>query len=252
MSIKIEFDNWGRMGNRMFQYALGVILAKAKGCELFHDGLTNFNIDPKHGDISNPIHTKQYGTQYVDLNELINTDRDILINSYVQQSHLFIPYRDDLVNVFKSKNTDIINADKLVIHIRETDYVQIGTFLGYDFYKELIVNSGFTDVIIVTDNSNSDTVQRLLSDGCTLNTEGYVNKFSVSCDDRGMCDFNTLRNSENVALSQSSFSWWAAFLGQHKTLIFPYTEQKSMWPLNPGKDDINLYFDFGVSKKFIK
>jgi len=252
MSVKIEFDAWGRMGNRMFQYALGYIVAKKKGCNLFHQGIANFNIESNAGDVTNPIQTIHSGNQYVDFDELINTDRDILINSYVQQSRFFIPHRLDLIDVFKTDNTETINSNKLVVHIRETDYIQIGTFLGYNFYRDLINSSGFTDIIIVTDNSNSETVQRLLSDGCTLNTEGYVDKFSENCDDRGMNDFNTLRNSENIALSQSSFSWWAAFLGQHKTIIFPYTEQKSMWPLNPNRDDIDLYFNFGVSKKFIK
>jgi hypothetical protein len=252
MNVKVEFDTWGRMGNRMFQYALGYILAKKKECNLFHQGLVNFNIEPNVGDVMNPLQTLQYGVQFINIDELFDTDRDILINSYVQQSRFFTPYRSDLVDIFKSDSADIINSNKLVVHIRETDYTQIGTFLGYNFYKDLIDSSGFADIILVTDNSNSDTVLRLLSDGCTLSTEGYVDKFSVNCDDRGMIDFNTLRNSENIALSQSSFSWWAAFLGQHKTIIFPYTEQKSMWPLNPGKDDIDLYFDFGSSKKFIK
>jgi hypothetical protein len=252
MSVKVEFDAWGRMGNRMFQYALGAILAKNKKCNLFQQGIANFNIKPNIGNVVDPIQTIQYGNQFINLDELLNTDRDILINSYVQQSCLFIPYRADLIDIFKTCDTSIINSNKLAIHIRETDYIQIGTFLGYNFYRDLINSSGFTDIIIVTDNSNSETVQRLLSDGCTLSTEGYVDNFSINCDDRGMIDFNTLRNSENIALSQSSFSWWAAFLGQHKTIIFPYTGQKSMWPLNPGRDDIDLYFDLGTSKKFIK
>jgi hypothetical protein len=74
-----------------------------------------------------------------------------------------------------------------------------------------------------------------------LNTEGYVDKFNVVSDSRAMKDFYTLLNSENIAISQSSFSWWAAFLGEHKKIIFPITNE-GMWKKNPDQDDIDLYF----------
>ena len=47
-------------------------------------------------------------------------------------------YRDLLRDVFTIKELDTINKDYLVVHVRETDYTQIDTFLGYDFYKSLI------------------------------------------------------------------------------------------------------------------
>ena len=141
------------------------------------------------------------------------------------------------------KNTTI-NKNKLVLHVRETDYVTINAFLGYDFYKKLISDSDFKEFIIVTDNSKSETVQKLIKeDGCTLSTEGVVDTFAVHSDSRAMDDFQTLMYSENIAISQSSFSWWAAFLGNHKNIIFPYKKGLDWWPVEPGKDDIDLYFD---------
>lgn len=239
------------MGNRMFQYAFGSVLAKEKQCPLFHDGLENFDIQPNTGNLSNHvIETKSYGYHYADVNELKATDKDILINSFLQKAEYFLPYREELKKTFNIKNNPI-NSDELVLHIRETDYTLINSFLGYDYYKKLILDSGFSNIIIVTDNSTCETVQKLISEGCILNSEGNVNKFSHVSDDRGMHDFNTLLQSENIAISQSSFSWWAAFLGDHKKIIFPFTTSKSMWPKAPAKDDIDLYFDLGSSQKFI-
>ena len=66
-----------------------------------------------------------------------------------------------------------------------------------------------------------------------------------------MVDFKTLLTSENIAISQSSFSWWAEFLGTHKNIFFPYTEQHGMWKLIPGQDDIDLFYTSPETKKII-
>jgi hypothetical protein len=70
-----------------------------------------------------------------------------------------------------------------------------------------------------------------------------------------MDDMKTLLYSENLAISQSSFAWWPAFLGTHKKIIFPYslTLDTQSWPLDPKHDDIDLYFDFNnTSHKYVK
>ena len=254
MSVYVEFDQWGRTGNRMFQYAFGYLLAQQKNAKLITPGLPNFNIPSTIDNTApiNPIFTHNFRNNYINVQQLLETECDIVINSYLQRAEYYSQYRETLRDVFSVKDKLSINENKLVLHVRETDYVQINCFLGYDYYSNLIKSSNFTDVIIVTDNSTCETVQRLLSDGCTLSTAGYVDTFSVTLDDRGKEDFETLLTSEHIVLSQSSFSWWAAFLGNHKTVIFPYTlREKPMWPLNPKEDDIDLYFDFGASKKFI-
>jgi len=265
MSIVIQFDPWARMGNRMFQYAFGYILAKRKLSPLYHlEGLPNFNIKPSSGDINwalanKPIlYTKQFGNNFVDIDQVLQHNGTTVVNSFVQLSQYYTPYKNDLKEVFNItydqsliNSQNQINDNSLVVHIRETDYVQIDGFLGYTFYKNLIDTSNFTDVIIVTDNSKCETVQKLILDGCKLHTEGYVDKFETTSDSRSMRDFKFLLNSSNIAISQSSFSWWAAFLGSHKKIIFPYKTNKGVWPINPKQDDIDLYFEHQGNEKFI-
>tara|TARA_B110000495_G_C22885682_1_gene516511 strand:+ start:1 stop:717 length:717 start_codon:yes stop_codon:yes gene_type:complete len=237
----------------MFQYAFGYILAKLKDCDFFYDDLHNFNIKSNlyTGSLTNPINTRSFGDQYADIETLINHSGDIIVNSFLQKSSLYIDHREELRDIFNIK-TDTINKDKLVVHIRETDYKLVNAFLGYDFYKSLIDSSKFDNAIIVTDNSSCDTVKRLIDDGCLLSSEGIVDTFKVYSDDRGIQDFKTLMYSENIAISQSSFSWWAAFLGNHKQIIFPFKRNTDWWPILPGKDDVDLYFDFNnISRKYI-
>lgn len=251
MSVFVQYDQWGRMGNRMFQYAFGYQLAKVRGVKFYADGLSNFNI-PSTLDGTHPIdpvRTRSYGNNNVSFNELWTTDRDIVIDSFVQKAAYYCK-RQDYRKLFNISQYPI-HRDKLVVHIRETDYKDIGIFLGYDFYKQLIKDSGFNDVIICTDNSECDTVKRLIADGCTLNTRGYVDKFATVSDDRAMKDFDTLLCSENIAISQSSFSWWAAYLGRHSKIIFPYKKDGGLWKLKPELDDIDLFFNAQECEKFI-
>lgn len=252
MSICVEYDNWGRAGNRMFQYAFGKVLSHIKNVEIYNDALPNFGVvENKPTNFNAEINTKSFGNHYADLDLLISADKNILVNSFLQKARYYTAYRELIKKWFNIPEFETTNKDKLVVHVRETDYNDLGVFLGYDFYKQLINESSFTDIIIVTDNSNCDTVKRLQADGCNLSSSGYVSVFDAKLDERGNYDFNVLLKSENIIISQSSFSWWAAFLGKHSKIIFPYTANKSMWQISPDKDDIDLYFDFGQSERYI-
>jgi hypothetical protein len=66
-----------------------------------------------------------------------------------------------------------------------------------------------------------------------------------------MLDFNLLLNSKNIAISQSSFSWWPALLGMHDNIFFPFSTQTGMWKLTPDLDDIDLFFNCNKSYKII-
>ena len=256
MRVIVEYDPYNRLGNRMFQYAFGVLLAKKYNCKLYcNESLPNFGINANPVTQLQPsvIRARSIGEQYFNFDILNNFEGDIIIDSWVQKSEYYVDHRDFLRDVFGIRDLESNNKDALVLHVRGTDYSQLGWFLGYEFYKKLIQDSGFTKIKIVTDDPQCDTVSKLIQDGCELITSGTATEFNVSGDRSAIADFKTLLYSENIALSQSSFSWWAAFLGYHKKIIFPYTttNDKAMWPLNPQKDDANLFFDFNnISVKY--
>jgi len=253
VSVFIEYDQWGRMGNRMFQYAFGAILAKHIGTEVYSNGIPNFNIPQQsiNRQLINPVSTRTFGNNIAPVEELIQHQGDIIVNSFLQKADYYINEKNFLRQLFSIDNKPAINESTLVLHIRETDYIQINQFPGYDFYRNYINQTGFSDIVIVTDNSTCETVQRLVSEGCKLNTEGCVDAFNHICDNRAMIDFYTLLYSSNVALSQSSFSWWAAFLGEHKNVYFPFCKTIGMWKLTPDIDDVDLYYNSTYNKQII-
>jgi len=257
-AVFVEYDPYNRMGNRMFQYAFGYIISKRFKCPLYtKEGIPNFGIEPNlppNLAAIERIHTRDMGDQFFDFNLLKGFAGDLFINSWVQKSEYYLDYREDLREVFNIKSQPPINERELCMHIRSGDYNMLGVFLGYAYYKQLINDSPykFSDVKIVTDSPRSDAVLKLINDGCKLVTDGNSSQFSHHSDSRAMSDFETLLYSSNIVLSQSSFSWWAAFLGNHKQVIFPFKRNIDWWPMSPNQDDIDLYFDFNnTSNKYI-
>ena len=53
-AVYIDYDPYNRLGNRMFQYAMGYILSKKYNCPLYTvEGLPNFGIKPNPADNNN-------------------------------------------------------------------------------------------------------------------------------------------------------------------------------------------------------
>ena len=255
MRVIVQYDPAARLGNRMFQYAYGYILSKKYNCKLFcNEPLLNFDIDsnPITNFDSKNIKTRDYGEHSFDDNLLENFDGDIIVNSWLQRSEYYIEHRNDLRKLFGIKEIEPINNDSLVLHIRETDYKLIGAYLGYECYKKIIDKYNFNKVKIVTDNPESNCVKELVKEGCEILSDAVIKQFKIHGDKSVMNDFKTLLYSSNIGISQSSFSWWAAFLGYHNKIIFPYKTDLNWWKINPNNDEIDLYFDLpGVTDKFI-
>ena len=264
MRVIVEFDMYSRLGNRMFQYAFGYLLAKKYNCNLYCKGdLPNFgikgnsnfvNFDNQIENTSDQIiYTRHGGAQYFDFNALENFDGDVVVNSWLQKADYYTEHRELLRELFDIQKLEPVNKDCLVLHVRGGDYITIGCHLDYRFYKRLIDHTKFTKVAIVTDDPNCDTVRRLVNDGCQVLTPEPA-PFNVNGDVNAMNDLKTLLYSENIAISQSSFAWWAAFLGYHKKVIIPFSTDLDtlMWHIDPQQDDIDLcYDDPGVVEKYI-
>jgi len=255
MRIIVQYDPAARLGNRMFQYAYGYILSKKYNCELYcNEPLLNFGIEanPILDLQENIIKTRDYGEHSFDENKLIDFEGDVIINSWLQRSEYYINHKEELRKLFGIKDLDTINKDSLVLHIRETDYKLIGAYLGFESYKRLIDTYDYKNVKIVTDNPESNCIKELTSNGCEVLSDTVVRQFKIHGDKSVIDDFKTLLYSDKIGISQSSFSWWAAFLGYHSKIIFPYKTDLKWWKLEPGPDDIDLYFDLpGITDKFI-
>jgi len=114
------------------------------------------------------------------------------------------------------------------LHIRRTDYLTNPNhhFVGLDYYKEAL--SKFpkdAQVIVFSDDSKWCLEQELFSD----------DRFLISENDNGYVDMCLMTMCTDYIIGNSSFSWWAAWLGNSGKVIAP----KNWFPDN--KDTSDLY-----------
>lgn len=246
--VIVKYDEWSRMGNRMFSYAIGRIIAERKKYQFIAEAITSFSKTYNHtpsSDISslhNPLSLRSiFGSHSIDFNIIDEHNGDIVIDSFAQQADHYIDHRDKIREWFEIENDIQVDPDELVVHIRETDYKSINMFLGDTFYVDIIDNLSYNKVTIVTDNCRSPLIVKLANAGCRIHSTEPVTKFSIDNNATIMDDFKYMQKANSILLSQSSFSWWAAFLGNPSRVLFPISVDRGMWKSEPGSGDINLY-----------
>lgn len=102
---------------------------------------------------------------------------------------------------------------KYVIHLRFGDYIEKYPYClvkANEYYvKDACKRLGITvnDLMIVTDDS--------------LMAQGMLGRDINIFDGNDLESFWVLYNAENLIMSPSTFSWWAAYLGKAKRVIYP-------------------------------
>jgi hypothetical protein len=236
----------GRLGNQMFQYAAALSISKKNH--------TFFLID----NSSKSVFFKYFKTRIVDLDfptrialklfkkKIKSTihqvgDEDITemkklftnnsyYNGFFQSEGYFEGYKAYLQKTFvikkeykasfRNKYEQLFNENKIIaIHCRLGDYLNWGSdelggenlTLPQSYYQNALSQIDQLDaykIIIVTDD--------------ILNIEdrfGFItDKIIVSEDE--IIDFQILQNANLLIISNSSFSWWAAYLNTNKALVY--------------------------------
>ncbi len=222
------------MGNKMFINALAYIISLETGRELvttpidfFKNTLVNTSVDKIH----NPLYTRQYGDQYIDLDNLYKHDGDIVINSYAQKQEYYTHYRNELRKFFYEINENSLQHDQTVLYIRNGDYRDLDIYLGLENYLKILNDINFTNLTIVVEHVDADV--RVIAERYNANI------FSKNIVE----DFMYIKNAKNVIMSQSTFAWWATFLGAPEKVYIPISvrgESRGCWFTQPGIDDVDL------------
>lgn len=237
-----------QMGNQMFQYAFGLGL---KGTVLpfcstyeYSFKLAYFNINPLLRYVyRHPKLTRTYRRICKKLIHDKITDNDgqsIIIppttgshyyEGFFQSEDYFINHlpavkkaftiRTPYQKAFESKYSDFFHSHKVVaVHLRRTDYTVVGfdglggkdVSLPIEYYQKalsLISNLDDYKVLFV-----SDDIESLRHDfGGPSNYHFEHNPAIV--------DFQIIQHADIAIISNSTFAWWAAYLGEHERVIAP-------------------------------
>jgi hypothetical protein len=249
--IKIKLT--GRLGNQMFQFAFAYLTAKKRSESIVISPISHFGycmdmfklpflagrfpkfaslfINKLVAGIVRSTHKLKATSCFYNL-EIPQTTGVTEIEGYFQDGRGWVPYRTELLELFsirteikkkfEDKYATLLQKKILVLNVRLGNYKQAyfeeinsQGLLSKDWYLKAIatVDMKQYDHLLVI----SDEVEEVKS---TFGLEGYS---PIYIDDDVETDFQFMMHADCLILSNSSFSWWAAFLNEKpgKRIIAP-------------------------------
>lgn len=235
----ITIELRGRLGNQMFQYSIARLIAEKNGYNFYLTKEKNqnkqnisdyFNLDMGNADgLIRNIYIEN-SDQIYDPN-LFNISDFTSLSGFFQTEKYFLSHQEKIKDWFKIKKTnevqEILNKypidEYCYIHFRGGDYKDMRNWsLPKKYYDDAMNKiSGNLKFLIITDDIK-------------LASEFFPNIAMMSND--MMVDFALLYYSKFCIISNSSFSWWAAWLSNKEKIIAPlgwvnYNKQDgTFWP----------------------
>lgn len=211
-----------QLGNNLFQYCFGRILAENLGYELLADGFDYFPNTKKK--IKGANYSKGYPEerltgQVIDLEKVLNNrnKRKIVVDGHFQRFSYYNDYKELIRKkwlVFQESFTlDFeINSDDIIVCVRRGDYLKFGWALPMSYFEEALSKVKCRKIYICS--TELDPFVRLL-----INRYRAIFLPYEDYDEKKI--FRTIMSFNKVIISNSSFYWWAAFLSEAKEIIAP-------------------------------
>ena len=210
----IEVRYQARLGNNLFQYSLGRILAEGLGFELCAEAIPGFPATRDRVRGARHEHPVQVlSGQRVDLAAILadRTPRRIVLEGWFQRHEYYRPHRDR-VRQWLAFDPSIRVPEEpaaCVVHVRRLDYVTAGWAMPYSFYEDALrVLGPVPDVWIVTDDERDPFFLRFRR---VLRFYRGNNLESLAM----------MTRARAIVMSQSTYSWWPTFLGDPGRVVCP-------------------------------
>lgn len=159
---------------------------------------------------------------------LLRLHKNIFMNGWFQEAEMLQPIRDILLEDFLWKPTDISNdsvcqqilsSNAVCVHIRRGDYVNNPIFdvCGDSYYYKAMeyMKETVPDPVFYVFSDAVDEIESAMSFPCPV---VYVRGRHQDYE-----DLYLMKNCRHFIMSNSTYSWWAQFLGQadDKVVIAP-------------------------------
>lgn len=227
-----QSDVCSGFANRLGQYAVGKIISKKTNYFLWASKPGNFDdtYDQNNSVVvtDNDLVISGEPGILLDYEEISRHNGRICLHGFFQNYENFRPYKDDIRKIYSfKKNPKFYNDDLIAVHIRLGEYRRDNNNLPIDYYLNVIKDSKKIPVIY-TDEPKSEYINEISK---------YL-KCEVVCNSEWQ-DFVDISSYKTIAISQSSYSWWASWLSEAETVYYPYTPKNYWQHRNDGRD-INL------------
>lgn len=254
----------GRIGNNLFQYALGRIIAEHLGLELtchqhpiprahslgaqaavtltgWSEHFPNAPLFIPGRRVALPVeayelHRNDWHGQIVDLNSLLNNraPRRIVLDGFFQQYSYYEPYRDKIRSWLQLRSAPAQfepgPRDVLVNIRRGPDFGLCGWTLPLSYYEGILNGLDDRGKVYICGTGLDDQVRRRFAPYDPIYIDGLP-----------LEHFRLLTRFNRIVLSNSTFAWWGAFLSNAAELYAPHAAGDSAAFGFTGFSDIDLH-----------
>lgn len=208
-----KLGSLGRLGNQLFQLAAAIALALRNDDEFIFppwEYEPYFNL---HGCFRPNIHCKTiYSEPTFSFND-IPYQKDMDLFGYFQSENYFKDEKSIVTQLLTPKLGFGIQYGQTSVHVRRGDYISNNAYhpVGMEYYLEAMAIAKAERYVIFSDDIA----------WCKKHFIG--NQFIFSENNSPADDMAHMISCENNIITNSSFSWWGAYLNKNpsKTVIAP-------------------------------
>jgi hypothetical protein len=251
----------GRLGNQLFQYAFAYAAAKRLNTSFYLDKSVENFLVPQYFEVTRDfilplddkifsingyknifrIHAKKafyqalnklaFGKRIVEASSTEGAQATLsqlknyhLYKGFFQSENYFSDYKIEIRALFRIKAEHITafeqinnkldrSQKKAVIHIRRSDYIDLNLTLPVTYYKKAIESIAEENMEYIFISDDPSFVESEFA--------GIANKYVSTHSE--IIDLQFLINADVCILSNSSFSWWGAWLNtkENKRILAP-------------------------------
>lgn len=252
MTVEVRF--LGHLGNNLFQYALGRVLAEELGHALvcvapgerpgfdrveqvsgIQDRLTTHAA--RFADVPLRLPGREvdrpqlryvlgealdWNGHGIDLDRLVRTGREarIVLRGYFQRAALYVPHAARIRRWFALPPVagELAPGPRdVVIHLRRAyDMRVLGRLLSLDFYEQVLEGHAFDKVYVCGLGIDDATRARL----------SRFRPLYPTLD--ALATLRFLQRANHIAIANSTFSWWGAWTSSAERIFFP-RPVRGMW-----------------------
>jgi len=215
----IEVKYRGRLGNKLFQYCLGRIIAESKNYELSCKPISGFVGTYKNVRGLSLTNDELYlAGQKISLKEILHSNKDqkIFLEGFFCRYEYYESHRNQIrtwLRMEPSSRGEILKKNDVVIHVRGADYKKhvglknIFSIASFSNYEKILDENKYEKIYVVTDDPELDVVIDLKKKyGANIESSDAIS------------DFKFIKSANNIIFSNSTFGWWAAYLSDAKNI----------------------------------
>lgn len=219
-----RLGTWGALGNQLFEIAGTIGEAIRDGANV---SFPNWDYQP-YFSVPSIFFTNEIGERDFSGDYLQNLNHFTHINHLIYQ---FFSPSELSKNFINNRYSDILSVEnKTAVHVRRANNISLPNhhpICSLDYFEECIDKIGETQLVVFSDDLEWCKQQDLFKDAYFA--EGNPSNINVMDLTNGnplslpsvVFDLFLMTNMDKHIISNSTFSWWGAYLAKSRKVLYP-------------------------------